>query len=134
MKLSVHFTLPAALLALAIGTAPVMAQAPAPAPAQPPAPGAQARATMVQGELVRVDADKQMLWIEGADGKEIQFRYTAATEVSGEAQNVEGLATKTGTRVTVEFRVEGSEAIATKIVIHAQEQSQPSPQPGPAPQ
>ena len=134
MKLTVHFTLPAALLALTLGAAPVLAQAPVPAPDQAPAPGAQARATMVQGELLRVDAEKRMFWIEGADQKELQFRYTEATEVTGEAQNLEGLATKTRSRVTVEFRAEGGEALATKIAIHAQDQAQPSPQPAPAPQ
>lgn len=136
MKLNTHFTLPAALLALALGTAPVMAQGPGPAPDQAPAPGApdapapggEPQATMVQGELLRVDADKQMFWVEGADRREFQFRYTPDTEVTGEAQNLEGLATKTGTRVTVEFRAKGGEAIATTITIHAQAQ-EPSLEP-----
>jgi hypothetical protein len=140
-----HFTtrmiIPAAALALTIGSAPLMAQQPAPAPPQgpqqqAPAEPGQAResqqAMSVEGELLRVDVDAKHLWVRSAEGEK-QFSFTDQTEITGEGRNVEGLATMTGTRVKVEYKAEGATAVATKIDIQARaEQPAPrSPQPQP---
>jgi hypothetical protein len=153
MKLN-KITVPAAILTLALGAAPLAAQTPAPS-TQPaagasaqsaPRQGAEARSSSVQGELLRVDMDKKMVVIEAADGKEQSFRFNDDTEISGAAQNVEGLATKTGTRVTVEFEGAAASAVAKKISIQAAaatpspssaspspSPSSPAPSPSPSP-
>lgn len=86
-----------------------------------------------QGELLRVDAETKMFWIETADGKEQQFTYNDNTEVTGEAENVEGLSTHAGTRVNVEYRAEGEAAVATKIAIQPEAAEEAAPV-SPAPQ
>lgn len=86
-----------------------------------------------QGELLRVDAETKMFWIETADGKEQQFTYNDNTEVTGEAENVEGLSTHAGTRVNVEYRAEGEAAVATKIAIQPEAAEEAAPV-APAPQ
>jgi hypothetical protein len=128
MKLDARFVFPAAALAVALVGAPVQAQdqgevrpAPAQAQSQPSQDQDQARAETktAQGELARVDAEKHMFWIKDADDKEMQFSYNDDTEVTGEAKNVEGLSTEAGSRVSVEYRTEGTTAVATKITIQA---------------
>lgn len=142
MKLN-KITVPAAILTLALGVTPLAAQTPAPStqpasgPAAQSAPrrGVEAKASSVQGELLRVDMDKKMVVIEAADGKEQSFRFNDDTEISGAAQNVEGLATKTGTRVTVEFEGAAASAVAKKISIQAAAATSPSsvsPSPSPS--
>ena len=131
MKFGSKFTISAAVLGLALASAPVMAQD---SPAQPPAanraPAAQAKT--VQGELLKVDTDKKLLRIKAADNKEMEFRFTTETEVTGEGQNIEGLATKTGTKVSVDYRGEGSNMVATKIAIQAAEARPSAPAPAPS--
>ena len=56
-----------------------------------------------KGELVKVDADAKTITIKGADGVETEFAYTATTEVKGGRDGVAGLATKSGSKVTVHF-------------------------------
>jgi hypothetical protein len=133
MKLNT-ITVPAAILTLALA-APLAAQTPSPStqPASPASPAAQsasrqsdAKGSSVQGELLRVDMDKKMVVIEGADGKEQSFRFDDDTEITGAAQNVEGLATKTGTRVTVEFEGAAASAVAKKISIQAAAATSPA--------
>lgn len=138
-----HFTtrmiIPAAALALTLGAAPLMAQQPAPAQEpqqQAPAAPEQAResqqAMSVEGELLRVDVDAKHLWVRSAEGEK-QFSFNDQTEITGEGRNVEGLATMTGTRVKVEYKAEGTTAVATKIDIQARAEapapSSPQPQP-----
>ena len=108
-----------ASLALIAGSSNAFAQDP---PAQP-APQRQAEAPKphsVSGELVKVDADAQMISIKGADGTEQAFRYTDATEVAGAQEGVAGLATKAGTRVTVHFTGDEDARTAVKIEVEAQ--------------
>jgi Cu/Ag efflux protein CusF len=101
--------------------APAFALAQDPPPQQPPAqdrPAAQAApASSAEGELVKVDADAKTLSIKSADGKEMQFTYTEATEVSGARGGVAGLATKAGSKVTVQFTEAGGAKTATKIEV-----------------
>jgi hypothetical protein len=132
MKLESKLMVSAAMLALALGSAPLMAQQSQPAP--PSAGQARPQTKTAMGELLKVDVEKKQLQIKTADDKELEFRFTAATEVTGESRNVEGLATKTGTKVTVDYTGEGSNMVATKIAIQAEAKpSEPGPAPAPAP-
>ena len=79
------------------------AQAPAPAPAV--------------GELVKVDPDAKTLSIKMAGGAEMLFRYTDQTTVTGGEKTVAGLATMSGAQITVLYRVEGGNNIATRIEV-----------------
>jgi hypothetical protein len=118
-----------AALALTLSAPPLWAQSQAPAPPSQQQP----QAMSAQGELLRVDLEKKQFWIEDASGKEVQFRFTEATEVTGQVKNIEGLATKTGTRVAVQYRAEGGGAVATKIDIQASAADGAKPEPRPQP-
>lgn len=127
MKFESRFTIPVAMLALTLGSAPLMAQQPTPAPGMA-GQASKAEAKSAQGELLKVDMDKKLVQIKSADNKEMQFHFTDATEVTGESRNVEGLATKTGTKVTVEYEGQGTNMVATKIAIQPSASSaSPSP-------
>ena len=89
------------------------------APAQPQAQQAPA-ATSAQGELTAVDAKASTLAIKTAAGAEMTFRYNDQTKVSGAQKGVAGLATMTGTSVTVQYKKDGADNIATSIEVAAQ--------------
>jgi hypothetical protein len=124
MKLSLRTFVALAVLAFAFtaygqaaspapqGQAPA-AQAPA-APAQQ-APGQAAVAT-AQGELLEVDAKANTFSIKTA-AAEMKFRYDDSTKVSGAQKGVAGLATMTGSQVTVQYKKEGANNIATSIEV-----------------
>lgn len=116
-----------AITALISGGAAFAAQEPAPQPqpqpevqepvqpAQPAPAEAEQETSSATGELVSVDADKQMLTIKAVDGSEWSFRYTEDTEVDDAQDGVAGLATKSGTLITVHFISEGDVKTATRI-------------------
>lgn len=102
---------------------PVLAQTPAqpaqpakPSPTQPAQPAAQP--TSVQGDLLRVDPDAKTITIQPAQGADQEFKYTEATKVVGGDKGVAGLATMKGAKVTVQFKTEGKDRIATQIEVH----------------
>ena len=70
-----------------------------------------------KGELVKVDADAKTITIKGADGVETEFAYTATTDVKGGPDGVAGLATKSGSKVTVHFTTDMGKKTATKIEV-----------------
>jgi Cu/Ag efflux protein CusF len=92
--------------------------------AQPSAASAQAGQAQAQksesarGELRSVDAAKQTLTIS-ADGKDQVFQYNDQTKVTGAQGGVAGLATMSGSQVTVQFTMKGAERLATSIEIAA---------------
>ena len=116
-----------ALAAAAFFVAPALAGAqspspsPSPAPTQAPAPSTAEpkadKAMTAKGELVKVDADAKTITIKGADGVETEFAYTAATDVPGGRDGVAGLATKSGSKVTVHFTSDMGKKTATKIEV-----------------
>ena len=118
-------TFPALAAALFIAPALAGAQSPspspAPAPTQAPAPSAAEpkadKAMTAKGELVKVDADAKTITIKGADGVETEFAYTATTDVKGGSDGVAGLATKSGSKVTVHFTSDMGKKTATKIEV-----------------
>jgi hypothetical protein len=89
---------------------------PAWATQQSPAP--QAAAT-IQGELVGVDTDAQTLTIRDSSGEELEFRYDSETEVTGAQEGVAGLATMSGSQVTIRYVMKDQEKTATRIEVHA---------------
>jgi Cu/Ag efflux protein CusF len=88
-----------------------------PAPAAQAQAQAQARTSTARGELVKVDADAKMITIKNAEGAEQQFAYNDKTEVQGAQDGVAGLATKAGTKVTIDYTEEGSTKLATRIAV-----------------
>ena len=93
------------------------AQAPQDKPGAPPAPGAgapaQASAT-ASGELTDVDAKASTITVKTATD-EMKFRYDDSTKVTGAQKAVAGLATSKGSQVTVQYKKEGANNIATMI-------------------
>lgn len=69
------------------------------------APMAQAPETpqIFEGELLKVDATAQTLSIKSLGGQEMEFRYNDQTLIRGAEGRVEGLATRSGTPVSVYF-------------------------------
>lgn len=113
--------------ALASAQSPSPSPSPAPAPTQAPAPStAEPRADKAQtakGELVKVDADAKTITIKGADGVETEYAYTATTDVKGGSEGVAGLATKSGSKVTVHFTSDMGKKTATKIELAGDKKS-----------
>jgi len=117
--------------AVLIGSTYVNAQAgqsPQPAPpsqsdkASPPSQSDRASQAApdpapVVGELTRVNADAKTIAVKTAAGAEMVFNYTDATMVSGAGKSVAGLATMSGAKVTVTYRAEGANNVATRIEV-----------------
>lgn len=112
-----------ALPALAGAQTPPPSPSPSPAPAPAPAPmeqradRADKKTDTAKGELVKVDAVAKKITIKGADGVETDYAYTDATEVAGGREGVAGLATKSGSKVTVHFTSDMGTKTATKIEV-----------------
>jgi|SwirhirootsSR3_FD_contig_91_319613_length_509_multi_20_in_0_out_0_1 hypothetical protein len=113
--------------ALAGAQAPSPSPSPSPAPTQAPAPSTAEpradKAMSAKGELVKVDADAKTFTIKSADGVETEYAYTAATDVAGFREGVAGLATKSGSKVTVHFTTDMGKKTATKIEVAGDKKS-----------
>jgi hypothetical protein len=81
--------------------------------AEPPAQ-AEAQMQSARGELLDVDGKASTLTIKTQTG-EMSFRYNDATKVTGASKGVSGLATMTGSEVTVMYRKDGQINLATSI-------------------
>jgi hypothetical protein len=114
------------------------AQAPDQPRPQPGAPGAQApdqprpqpspsagqakpEEQTARGELSSIDPTAKMLTIKPAAGAEQKFQYNDSTKVTGARGGVAGLATESGKQVTVHFKSEGANRVATEIEVQADE-------------
>ena len=87
-------------------------------PAAPPSTqGAQAAGNTASGELTDVDAKAATIVVKTATD-EMKFRYDDQTKVTGAQKNVAGLSTMKGSDVTVQYKKEGANNIATSIEIH----------------
>jgi len=88
-------------------------------PASPPsAPGAAQASTSASGELTDVDAKGATITVKTAT-EDMKFRYDDQTKVTGAQKGVAGLATMKGAQVTVNYKKEGSNNIATSIDVRA---------------
>lgn len=94
-------------LVMVLGAAPYLA-------AQESAP--------VQGQLVSVDTEAQSLIVQTEAGEQVEFRYTAETQVTGAEEDVAGLASMSGANVTVHSAVDADSGarVATSIEVHPQ--------------
>jgi hypothetical protein len=92
-------------------------------PASPGAPGAQGAGpgaggaqagTTASGELTDVDAKGATITVKTAT-EDMKFRFDDQTKVTGAQKGVAGLATMKGSQVTVQYKKEGANNIATSI-------------------
>jgi len=88
---------------------------PPPPPGAAPGAGAQQAERAFQGTLVKVDTEAKTLVAKDADNKEMQFTYTDKTEVIGSEKTVQGLATKSGSKLKVTYRSDRGVNSASKI-------------------
>jgi len=85
-----------------------------------PPPSEQERAKTpepVSGELVSIATDSKTLVVKTSGDKEMTFSYTDQTEIVGADKGVAGLATMTGSPVTVHYTVRGTSNVAAKIEV-----------------
>jgi hypothetical protein len=95
---------------------------PRPQPSPSPAPAqAKPEEQTARGELSSIDATAKMLTIKPAAGAEQKFQYNDSTKVTGARGGVAGLATESGKQVTVHFKNEGANRVATEIEVQADE-------------
>ncbi|HEU0004818.1 MAG TPA: hypothetical protein VFS12_02400 [Terriglobia bacterium] len=64
---------------------------------------AQETPQIFEGELMKVDATAKSLSVKNSDGWAMEFRYNDQTLISGADGGVEGLATKSGTPLSVHY-------------------------------
>ena len=93
---------------------------PQPAPS-PSAAQAKPEEQTARGELSSIDATAKMLTIKPTAGAEQKFQYNDSTKVTGARGGVAGLATESGKQVTVHFKTEGANRVATEIEVQADE-------------
>jgi len=101
-------------LAGLVSTATASAQQPA-----PPA-GEHARAKSpepVTGEILAVDSNARTIVVKTTSDTEMKFSYSDETVIVGGDKGPAGLATSTGTIVTVTYDVHGTANIAIKIEV-----------------
>ncbi len=70
-----------------------------------------------QGELTKVDTEKHTLVIKSSDESDLEFQYNSETKVEGITNGVQGLSTRTGSRVMVHYKEQAGQKIATRIEI-----------------
>jgi len=88
-------------------------------PAAPPAaPGAAQASQSASGELTDVDAKAATITVKTATD-EMKFRFDDQTKVTGAQKGVAGLATMKGSQVSVNYKKEGSNNVATSIDVRA---------------
>ena len=93
---------------------------PQPSPS-PSAAQAKPEEQTARGELSSIDATAKMLTIKPTAGAEQKFQYNDSTKVTGARGGVAGLATENGKQVTVHFKNEGANRVATEIEVQADE-------------
>ena len=118
-----------AVTLMTYGTALAQAPQQPPSPSSPPSSqspavppsssaGAQADSQLqtATGELVSIDAKDSTMKVKTATG-EVTIKYDDDTKVSGASRNTAGLATMSGSQVTVRYKKEGSNNVATSIEV-----------------
>ena len=79
----------------------------------------QPAASVASGELVKIDTSAKMIVIKTESDPQMQFSYTDATKVTGAEKGVAGLATMTGSSVTVHYTKKGQDNVATEIEVQS---------------
>lgn len=105
----------------ALAQQPAPPQAP-PSSASPSTPSAQAgsqtsgQTMTATGELTKVDAKDDMLTVKTSTG-DVNIKYDNETKVSGASRNTAGLATMSGSQVTIRYKKDGNRNVATMIEV-----------------
>ena len=86
---------------------------------QPALAQGQEKASIVQGELSKVDPASKTLWVK-TDKGEMEFKYNDQTQISGAEGGAEGLATQSGAPVKVDF--DAATKTATRIEVGKRKQ------------
>lgn len=73
----------------------------------------------MSGELVSLDAQTKTLLVKTETGSEMKFSCTDTTEILGADKGASGLATMSGSKVTVHYSVLGTTNTANKIEVTA---------------
>ena len=72
----------------------------------------------VTGELTRVMPDQKAFTVKSTTGAEMLFRYNDQTVIAGAENSAAGLATSSGSEVTVSYKNDSAGNMATRIEIH----------------
>jgi hypothetical protein len=105
---------------IALVATSVISVVPATATQQPQQPPAEQRAKSpepVTGEIVSINTETKTLVVKTTPDSDMKFTYSEETEIVGADKGTEGLATKTGSIVTVTYDVHGTANIALKIEV-----------------
>jgi hypothetical protein len=78
---------------------------------QQPAP------SVATGELVKIDTSAKTIVVKTESDPMMSFSYTDATKVTGADKGVAGLATMTGSSLTVHYNKRGQNNVATEIEV-----------------
>jgi len=79
----------------------------------------QQAASVASGELVKIDTAAKTITVKTESEPQMLFSYTDDTKVTGADKGVAGLATMTGSAVTVHFTKRGQANVATAIDVQA---------------
>ena len=99
---------------VAISVAPVAA---AQQPQRPPTEERAKSPEPVTGEVVSINTETKTLVVKTTPDSDMKFSYSDETEIVGADKGAAGLATKTGSIVTVTYDVHGTANIALKIEV-----------------
>jgi hypothetical protein len=110
------FVVLSALTLLAYAPA-VADQASSPGQASPAASAGQAQSQTASGELVSVDTKAKTLTVKTSTG-ESKFSFDDSTKISG-GKDAAGLATMSGSQVTIQYKKDGASNLATSIDLKA---------------
>jgi hypothetical protein len=77
----------------------------------------QPAASVASGELVKIDTSAKTIVIKTETEPQMQFSYTDATKITGADKGVAGLATMTGSSLTIRYTKKGEDNIATEIAV-----------------
>ena len=77
----------------------------------------QPAASVASGELVKIDTSAKMIVIKTESDPQMQFSYTDATKITGADKGVAGLATMTGSSLTIHYTKKGQDNVATEIEV-----------------
>ena len=105
---------------IALVATSVIAAVPATATQQPQQPPSEQRAKSpepVTGEIVSINTETKTLVVKTTPDSDMKFTFSEETEIVGADKGTEGLATKTGSVVTVTYDVHGTANIALKIEV-----------------
>ena len=72
----------------------------------------------ISGELTRVMPDQKAFAVKSASGAEMLFRYDDKTVITGAESNPAGLATSSGSQVTVSYKNDSAGNMATRVEVH----------------